>query len=125
MSEATGTGTEKGTDSPGQKGETGQPTDAQLAEMSQQELLALGGKLDGVEIVGLDRERRRPVQRVAVGHGMDREATAGGADEWSRSKGALARFYAAQVLTQAPGLAEGLMTGSGDLEAVSFEALAS
>ena len=30
-----------------------------------------------------------------------------------------------QVLTQAPGLAEGLMTGSGDLETVSFEALMS
>ncbi|BBX69641.1 cytochrome bc1 complex Rieske iron-sulfur subunit [Mycolicibacterium psychrotolerans] len=44
-------GTVKGTDSPGQEGAPGQPTDAQLAEMSQQELLALGGKLDGVEIV--------------------------------------------------------------------------
>ncbi|MGZ8803164.1 MAG: cytochrome bc1 complex Rieske iron-sulfur subunit [Mycobacterium sp.] len=41
----------KGTDTPGQTGEPGQPTDAQLAEMSQEELLELGGKLDGVEIV--------------------------------------------------------------------------
>ncbi len=61
MSEATGTGTgtDKGTDSPGQTGEAGQPTDAQLAEMSQEELLALGGKLDGVEIVY--KEPRWPV----------------------------------------------------------------
>ena len=61
MSEATGTGTgtEKGTDSPGQTGESGQPTDAQLREMSQEELLELGGKLDGVEIVF--KEPRWPV----------------------------------------------------------------
>ena len=61
MSEATGTGTgtEKGTDSPGQTGESGQPTDAQLREMSREELLELGGKLDGVEIVF--KEPRWPV----------------------------------------------------------------
>ncbi|MEW5812711.1 MAG: ubiquinol-cytochrome c reductase iron-sulfur subunit [Actinomycetota bacterium] len=59
MSEATGTDTPKGTDSPGQKGTPGQPTDAELAEMSQQELLELGGKLDGVEIVY--KEPRWPV----------------------------------------------------------------
>ena len=63
MSETTGTDTDKdtakGTDSPGQKGDPGQPTDAQLAEMSQEELLALGGKLDGVEIVY--KEPRWPV----------------------------------------------------------------
>ncbi|KMO71322.1 MAG: ubiquinol-cytochrome c reductase iron-sulfur subunit [Mycolicibacterium rufum] len=65
MSDATGTergheeGTVKGTDSPGQKGDPGQPTDAQLAEMSQQELLELGGKLDGVEIVY--KEPRWPI----------------------------------------------------------------
>ncbi|KRE28642.1 menaquinol-cytochrome C reductase [Mycobacterium sp. Soil538] len=52
-------GTVKGTDSPGQEGAPGQPTDAQLAEMSQQELLELGGKLDGVEIVY--QEPRWPV----------------------------------------------------------------
>ena len=65
MSDATGTqggreeGNVKGTDSPGQKGAEGQPTDAQLAEMSQQELLELGGKLDGVEIVY--KEPRWPI----------------------------------------------------------------
>lgn len=65
MSDATGTergheeGTVKGTDSPGQKGDPGQPTDSQLAEMSQQELLELGGKLDGVEIVY--KEPRWPI----------------------------------------------------------------
>lgn len=53
------------------------------------------------------------------------QATAGAPDEWSRSKAALARLYAAQVLAQAPGLAEGLMDDASDLEAVSFEALAS
>ncbi|MCH9735434.1 MAG: menaquinol-cytochrome C reductase, partial [Actinomycetia bacterium] len=35
------------------------PTDAELAEMSQEELLELGGKLDGVEIVY--KEQRWPV----------------------------------------------------------------
>ncbi|MBX7453177.1 ubiquinol-cytochrome c reductase iron-sulfur subunit [Mycolicibacterium sp. 3033] len=63
MSDGTGTGTEhgteKGSDTPGQKGTPGQPTDAQLAEMSQEELLELGGKLDGVEIVY--KEPRWPV----------------------------------------------------------------
>ncbi len=49
----------KGTDTPGQLGVPGQPTDAQLAKMSQDELLELGGKLDGVEIVF--KEPRWPV----------------------------------------------------------------
>ncbi len=38
----------------------GQPTDAELAEMSREELLALGGKLDGVEVVY--KEPRWPVE---------------------------------------------------------------
>jgi ubiquinol-cytochrome c reductase iron-sulfur subunit len=46
--------TAKGTDTPGQKGVPGQPTDAELAAMSREELLELGGKLDGVEIVYKD-----------------------------------------------------------------------
>ena len=41
----------KGSDSPGQEGVTGQPTDAQLAEMSREELVELGGRIDGVETV--------------------------------------------------------------------------
>jgi ubiquinol-cytochrome c reductase iron-sulfur subunit len=45
---------EKGTDTPGQKTESGQPTDAELAAMSREELLELGGKMDGVEIVFKD-----------------------------------------------------------------------
>ena len=49
----------KGTDTPGQTGVPGQPTDAQLAEMSREELVELGGKLDGVEIVY--KEERWPV----------------------------------------------------------------
>jgi alkylation response protein AidB-like acyl-CoA dehydrogenase len=48
---------------------------------------------------------------------------ASGDDEWSRSKSALARFYAAQVLTQAPGLADAVMSGAGDLESLTAEAL--
>ncbi|MGO4446056.1 ubiquinol-cytochrome c reductase iron-sulfur subunit [Mycobacterium sp. 2YAF39] len=44
----------KGTDTPGQQGEPGQPTDAELAAMSREELLELGGKIDGVEIVYKD-----------------------------------------------------------------------
>jgi ubiquinol-cytochrome c reductase iron-sulfur subunit len=47
-------GTVKGTDAPGQQGVPGQPTDAELAAMSREELLALGGKMDGVEIVYKD-----------------------------------------------------------------------
>ncbi len=47
-------GNVKGTDTPGQKGVPGQPTDAELAAMSREELLELGGKLDGVEIVYKD-----------------------------------------------------------------------
>jgi ubiquinol-cytochrome c reductase iron-sulfur subunit len=49
----------KGTDTPGQQGVPGQPTDAELAAMSRDELLELGGKLDGVEIVY--KEERWPV----------------------------------------------------------------
>ena len=41
----------KGTDVPGHGGEPGQPTDAELATMSREELLELGGRMDGVEIV--------------------------------------------------------------------------
>jgi quinol---cytochrome c reductase iron-sulfur subunit len=44
----------KGTDTPGQQGVPGQPSDAELAAMSRDELLELGGKLDGVEIVYKD-----------------------------------------------------------------------
>jgi ubiquinol-cytochrome c reductase iron-sulfur subunit len=47
-------GTVKGTDTPGQQGVPGQPTDAELAAMSREELLELGGRMDGVEIVYKD-----------------------------------------------------------------------
>jgi alkylation response protein AidB-like acyl-CoA dehydrogenase len=50
-------------------------------------------------------------------------ATAQGADDWSKSKSALARIYASQVLAQAPGLADGVVEGGDDLEAVAAEAL--
>ncbi len=49
-----GNGGDKGTDTPGQQGVPGQPTDAELAGMSREELLELGGKIDGVEIVYKD-----------------------------------------------------------------------
>ncbi|SEH75376.1 menaquinol-cytochrome c reductase iron-sulfur subunit precursor [Mycolicibacterium rutilum] len=49
-----------GTDAPGHAGVPGQPTDAELAAMSREELVELGGKLDGVEIV--HKEDRWPVQ---------------------------------------------------------------
>ncbi len=45
-------------------------------------------------------------------------------DDWSASKAALARVYAAQVLAQAPGLAEGVMEGAADYEAVGAHAMA-
>jgi ubiquinol-cytochrome c reductase iron-sulfur subunit len=44
----------KGTDTPGQQGVPGQPSDAELASMSRRELVELGGKLDGVETVFLE-----------------------------------------------------------------------
>ena len=44
----------KGTDTPGQQGVPGQPTDAELAAMSRDELVELGGRLDGVETVYKD-----------------------------------------------------------------------
>ena len=54
-----GSGDIKGTDTPGQTGDPGQPTDAELAAMSREELLALGGRMDGVEIIY--KEPRWPV----------------------------------------------------------------
>lgn len=63
---------------------------------------------------------------VIGGWMLGRQAlAAGGADDpWLRSKAALARLYASQVLSLAPGLAEGLMDGSLDLEATTAAALA-
>lgn len=49
----------KGTDTPGQTGEPGQPTDAELATMSREQLVELGGKMDGVETIF--KEPRWPV----------------------------------------------------------------
>jgi ubiquinol-cytochrome c reductase iron-sulfur subunit len=49
----------KGTDTPGQQGAPGQPTDAELASMSREQLVDLGGKLDGVDTVF--KEDRWPV----------------------------------------------------------------
>ena len=80
MSDTTSTErAEKGTDSPGQTGTPDQPTDAQLAEMSQEELVELGGRLDGVETVYKEpplahprhqgREARRAHRRVLASAG--------------------------------------------------------
>lgn len=49
----------KGTDAPGHAGVPGQPTDAELTTMSREELVELGGKVDGVETVF--QEPRWPV----------------------------------------------------------------
>jgi ubiquinol-cytochrome c reductase iron-sulfur subunit len=51
--------TPKGTDAPGHAGVPGQPTDAELAEMTREELVELGGRLDGVETIY--KEPRWPV----------------------------------------------------------------
>ncbi|MBL8771122.1 MAG: acyl-CoA dehydrogenase [Phenylobacterium sp.] len=51
-------------------------------------------------------------------------AAAGSDDPWLRSKGALARLYASQVLTQAPGLADGLGEAGEDLADTPAHALA-
>jgi len=56
MSETSGI---KGTDTPGQMGVPGQPSDAELASMSREQLVELGGKMDGVDTVF--REERWPV----------------------------------------------------------------
>jgi alkylation response protein AidB-like acyl-CoA dehydrogenase len=50
---------------------------------------------------------------------------AGSDDPWLQGKAALARLYAGQVLSQAPGLADGLEDGAADLEATPAAALAS
>src|SRR5436190_1499006 len=51
-------------------------------------------------------------------------AAAGFDDPWLKSKGALARLYASQVLALAPGLADAVCEPSADLEGVSAAALA-
>ena len=50
----------KGSDTPGQQGAPGQPSETELATMSRQQLVELGGKLDGVETVF--KETRWPVE---------------------------------------------------------------
>jgi quinol---cytochrome c reductase iron-sulfur subunit len=49
----------KGTDTSGQQGVPGQPSDAELASMSREQLVELGGKMDGVQTVF--KEDRWPV----------------------------------------------------------------
>jgi len=51
-------------------------------------------------------------------------AAEGSDDPWLKSKGALARLYAAQVLSLTPSLAEGLADGWEDLEHVTADSLA-
>ena len=51
-------------------------------------------------------------------------AAAGSEDPWLKGKLALARLYSGQVLSLAPGLAEGLTDGAADLEATPAAALA-
>mgnify|MGYP000856158285 CR=1 FL=1 len=46
-------------------------------------------------------------------------AVAGETDDWSQSRAALARVFASQVLTGAEGLAQSVMEGGKDLEALS------
>jgi hypothetical protein len=50
-------------------------------------------------------------------------AAAGGDDAWSRSKAALARLYASQVLSLAPAAADAFADGADDLAATPAEAL--
>jgi alkylation response protein AidB-like acyl-CoA dehydrogenase len=62
---------------------------------------------------------------VIGGWMLGRQALAAGdSDDWGRSKSTLARLYAGQVLSLAPGLAEGLMDGAYDLEAIDPHLLA-
>jgi alkylation response protein AidB-like acyl-CoA dehydrogenase len=48
---------------------------------------------------------------------------ADGAEAWQAARAPLARFYASQVLSGAPGLAAAVMAGAGDLAAVGAEGL--
>jgi hypothetical protein len=50
-------------------------------------------------------------------------AAAGSDDPWLVAKGALARLYASQVLSLAPGLADGIAEVTADLEATPAAAL--
>ncbi|MFC3068558.1 acyl-CoA dehydrogenase [Phenylobacterium soli] len=63
---------------------------------------------------------------VIGGWMLGRQAlAAGGSDDpWLQGKAALARLYSGQVLSLAPGLAEGLKDGAADLEAMTPAALA-
>jgi len=51
-------------------------------------------------------------------------AASGSEDPWLKGKVALARLYSGQVLSLAPGVAEGLMDGAADLETTPASALA-
>jgi hypothetical protein len=63
---------------------------------------------------------------VIGGWMLARQALAAGEaeDPWLKGKAALARVYAGQVLSLAPGLAEAITDGAGDLEATPAAALA-
>ena len=61
--------------------------------------------------------------RQALMAEMASDAVGGAKNPWLKSKGVLARVFAGQVLTQAPGLAEGLMDGADDLESTPAAAL--
>jgi hypothetical protein len=50
-------------------------------------------------------------------------AAAGHDDDFATGRAALARLYAEQVLTAAPGLAEAAMQGDGELRALDATAL--
>ncbi|MGH3579136.1 MAG: menaquinol-cytochrome C reductase, partial [Mycobacterium sp.] len=50
MTDSTSDGV-KGTDTPGQLGVPAQPSHAELNAMSREQLVALGGRMDGVETV--------------------------------------------------------------------------
>ncbi len=64
----------KGTDSPGMLGAPEQPSDEQLATMSQEDLVRLGGKLDGVETVF--KETRWPVEGTKAEKRAERSVAA-------------------------------------------------
>jgi ubiquinol-cytochrome c reductase iron-sulfur subunit len=61
----------KGTDTPGQKGVPGQPSAVELNAMSREELVELGGRLDGVQTVY--KESRWPVADTRAEKRADRQ----------------------------------------------------
>ncbi len=77
----------------------------------------------GADSLGAATAYLRLAGDVIGGWTLARQALACAGEPRAQTQAALARLYASQVLTQAPGVAEGVMTLAEDLEATPAEAL--